>query len=90
MKTMTLMLGLMLSTTAFAQAPLVRSGAEQARITQGVASGELTGREAARLERREMHINREIARGAGSRRVERQQNRLSRSIYREKHDRQVR
>ena len=90
MKTMTLMLGLMLSTTALAQAPLVRAGAEQARITQGVASGELTGREAARLERREMHINREIARGAGGRRVERQQNRLSRSIYREKHDGQVR
>jgi hypothetical protein len=90
MKTMTLMFGLMLSTAAFAQAPLVRAGAEQARINQGLATGELTGREAARLERREMHLNREIARGVGNRRVERQQNRLSRSIYREKHDGQVR
>ena len=99
MKTMTLMLGLMLSTTALAQAPLVRAGAEQARISQGVASGALTGREAGRLERREMHLNREIARdradGGGLSRherrgLERHQNRLSRSIYREKHDAQVR
>lgn len=99
MKTMTLMFGLMLSTTAFAQAPLVRARAEQARINQGVVSGQLTAREAARLERREQHLNREIARdridGGGlsqaeRRHLDRQQNRLSRSIYREKHDAQVR
>ena len=99
MKTMTLTLGLLLSTTALAQAPALRAGAEQARINQGVATGELNRREAGRLERRELRIEREIGRdrltGGGlssgeRRRIDRQQNRLSRSIYREKHDGQVR
>ena len=98
MKAITLTLGLLLSTTALAQAPALRAGAEQARI-QGVATGELNRREAGRLERRELRLEREIGRdrmtGGGlstaeRRRIDRQQNRLSRGIYREKHDGQVR
>lgn len=99
MKTMTLMLGLMLSTTAFAQAPKVRAQNEQARINQGIVTGELTGREAVRLDRRAARLDREIARerrdGGGlspaeRRSIDRKQDRLSRTIYREKHDAQVR
>ena len=99
MKTMTLMLGLLLSTTAFARAPELRAAAEQARINQGVVTGELTGREAARLERGELKLQRQIGRaemsGGGLSRAERrhlgrERNRLSRTIYREKHDCQTR
>jgi hypothetical protein len=100
MKTLTLMLGLMLSTTALAEIPVgVRAAAQQARISEGVASGELTGREAARLERREQHLRREIRRdrldggglsGRERRHLQREENRISRGIYRQKHDGQVR
>ncbi len=72
---------------------------QQKRIGTGVKSGQLTAREAARLERREAALNREIRRdrrdGGGlnareRRRIDRQQDRLSRGIYRQKHDRQTR
>lgn len=75
-----------------------RKERQQARIAQGVASGELTPRETARLERREGALNREERRMRASdggkltradrRKIERQQDRLSRGIYREKHDSQ--
>ena len=71
---------------------------QQRRIAQGVASGELTPRETARLERQETRLNGEIREmredGGGKltpkdrRIVNRQQNRLSRRIHRRKHDRQ--
>lgn len=77
-----------------------RKARQQARIAQGVRSGQLTVGETARLERREARLNREIHRmrqeNGGTltprerRRINRQQNRLSREIYREKHDRQTR
>jgi hypothetical protein len=73
---------------------------QQQRIAQGVASGQLTAAETARLEHREAGLNREIH---GMRQVnggsltpaeralvEHQQNRLSRQIYRQKHDAQTR
>ena len=73
---------------------------QQDRIAQGVASGQLNARETARLETREAHLNREVARmrdhndGALTARqharVERQQDRLSRNIYQQKHDGQSR
>jgi hypothetical protein len=69
---------------------------QQDRIAQGIASGQLTAGEAARLERREAGLNREIS---GMRQVNggvltrqeralvnRQQNGLSRNIYRAKHN----
>jgi hypothetical protein len=72
---------------------------QQQRIGQGVLSGQLTARETARLEGREAHLNREIGamRSANGGRltpgeralVEHQQNRISRSIYRQKHDGQT-
>ena len=73
---------------------------QQDRIAQGVKSGQLTARETARLEGREAHINRETramraANGgkltpAEKAKVNRQQNRVSRSIYHQKHDAQHR
>ena len=72
---------------------------QQDRIAQGVASGQLTARETARLESREAHLNNEVSRmrandggaltPAEHARVERQQDRLSRNIYRQKHDGQT-
>jgi hypothetical protein len=73
-----------------------REARQQNRIAAGVASGQLTPRETARLEGREAALNRSIARmsrdgnlSAGERlRIERRQDRISRGIYRQKHDAQ--
>ncbi|MGI4833242.1 MAG: hypothetical protein ACRYFK_07240 [Janthinobacterium lividum] len=90
------------ATTAQAQTstPLVRARAQnqRARIRQGVASGELNQREAARLRGREAGLTaqRRADRADGvvtpqERRDLRQtENRDSRAIYRQKHDAQVR
>jgi hypothetical protein len=69
---------------------------QQARIGEGVASGQLTPGEAARLERREARIHREIQRDRAANggtltpaeraRINRQENRTSRQIYRAKHN----
>jgi len=73
---------------------------QQERIAQGIKSGQLNARETARLEGREAHINKEIhndraANGghltpAEKAKVNRQENRTSRAIYRQKHDAQHR
>lgn len=74
-----------------------RQNRQQRRIYRGVRSGRLTGREAVRLERRQMAIRRTEARyrrsGGGlsmseRRRLQRRLNRTNRSIYRQKHDKQ--
>jgi hypothetical protein len=75
-----------------------RQHRQQARIVHGVRSGELTRREAARLEARERHIRREERRyradgvlGPRERAdLNRDLNRTSRSIRRQKHDGQTR
>jgi hypothetical protein len=69
---------------------------QQARIANGVKNGSLSPRETAHLEGREAHLNHEIAadrRGddghltTGERAtINHQQNRISRSIYRDKHN----
>jgi len=80
------------------QADVQRNVNQQRRIEQGVASGELTNREAARLERGQARDNAAQARAGADgkvgpneqRRLQRQENRQSRRIYREKHDAQQR
>lgn len=85
------------ATAARAERPIQqRKENQQRRIAQGVASGQLTAREAARLERREAALNHEEramrrANGGtltpGDRAViNHQQNRLSEGIYRLKHN----
>jgi hypothetical protein len=83
---------------AFAQAGTVqRDVNQQRRIEQGLQSGQLTTREAAKLEREESRVERDQARAlqdgkltpAEKARLAREQNRVSRDIYREKHDAQT-
>jgi hypothetical protein len=100
MKLVAAVAGLMMSIPAFAAGVDVRAGCEQGRINEGVRTGALTRPETRRLEAREMHVQREIARDRalnggtltrGERfRINKQENALSRSIYREKHDGQFR
>jgi hypothetical protein len=69
---------------------------QQDRIANGVKNGSLTPSETAHLEHREANLNKEIRterkQNGGNltnnekAQVNRQQNRLSRSIYRQKHD----
>ncbi len=69
---------------------------QQARIAQGVRSGQLTAGETGNLEHKESRLNREIrndrAANGGTltsqerQQVNRQQNRISRDIYRDKHN----
>jgi hypothetical protein len=76
-----------------------RANRQQRRIGQGVSSGQLTARETARLETRETALNGEVkdmrtenggTLTAGEHAlVQHQQNQLSRSIYRQKHDGQT-
>ena len=74
-----------------------RQGNQQQRIGKGVANGSLTARETYRLERQQAGIARLEARsrsdgnGLNLRerpRIEQRQDRASRNIYRQKHDRQ--
>src|SRR5882762_9363129 len=84
--------------SAFAQAGTIqRDVNQQQRIEQGLKSGQLTTREAARLEREEARVERDQARAlsdgkltpAEKARITREQNKVSRDIYREKHDAQT-
>src|ERR671936_2494110 len=91
-------LGLTFCGAALAQAGTVqRDVNQQQRIEQGLKSGQLTTREAARLEREDSRVERDQARAlqdgkltpAEKARLAREQNRVSRDIYREKHDAQT-
>jgi hypothetical protein len=71
---------------------------QEARIGEGVASGELTRHEAKRLhheQKRIDHMQRKakkdgVVTGREARRIDRQQDQASRHIARQKHDRQER
>jgi len=75
-----------------------RQVSQQSRIAEGVRSDDLTRAEAVRLEReqRRIQIEKRIAQGDGTvtpaekRFLRREQNRASRHIARQKHDRQER
>jgi len=79
--------------------PIVkREKRQQKRIAQGVESGQLTPRETAKLERGEARIDRERQRmlsdgnltAREKAKLTHDQNVMSRRIYRQKHDNQVR
>ncbi len=89
-------------TSAFAAGPAAnevvsRDVNQQQRIEQGLKSGELTTREAGRLEHEEARIDRVESRDlrdgslspAETARINAMQNRASRDIYRQKHDAQL-
>jgi hypothetical protein len=89
--------GLMVS-SAFAQENRIheRKENQQQRIANGVENGSLTPKETAHLENKEAALNKEIrtdrkANGGNltnneKRQINRQQNHLSRNIYKQKHD----
>ena len=86
--------------TAQTRTPVVgaRQQNQRARIRQGVATGELTPREAARMRGREAGLTAErravradgVVTPAERQDLRRTENRDSRAIYRQKHDGQVR
>ena len=90
------LIALSLTAATLMAQPNVRYHNQQARIAQGVRSGQLNSPETARLERRETAIKREVRTERalngghltpGERAVvNHQQNRLSRQIYRAKHN----
>ena len=93
----TIVVGTLVATGLTAQRIEKRKENQQDRIAQGVASGELTPKETARLETKEAALNKEIRRDrrdggkltrAERRKINRQQNALSRQIARQKHDAQ--
>jgi len=89
--------GLIVS-SAFAQENRIQQGKknQQQRIANGVENGSLTPKETAHLENQQAKLNHEIhadrkANGSNltnneKRQINRQQNHLSRNIYRQKHD----
>ena len=91
-------LALTFSGAALAQAGSVeRDANQQQRIEQGLQSGSLNTREAARLEKEETRAEKDQARAlrdgnlsaAEKQRLAREQNQVSRDIYRQKHDAQT-
>jgi hypothetical protein len=79
------------------QADVQRNINQEKRIQQGMASGQLTNREAGRLEAGQAHVDRLEARagrdghvGAGEQaHIQHSENVQSRRIYRQKHDAQI-
>src|SRR6185295_1465884 len=97
-KTIAAALSLAFCGAAFAQAGTIQRDAnQQQRIEQGLQSGSLNTREAARLEGEEARVQRDQARAmqdgklspAEKAHLSREQNHVSRDIYREKHDAQT-
>lgn len=95
----TMVLGLLSALPAGAAEADRRQVRQQQRIVQGVKSGELTGREAVRLQRQHRAVQRDIreARSDDGRldarertQIRREQNQLRRRIHRQKHDGQSR
>ena len=110
LKVLSNMLALTFASSLWAQAPTApapqdptatpridqRQANQQKRIDQGVASGELTPKEAARLKKRESKIeaDKEAAKADGKvtkeerRKLRREENRASNAIHKQKHDKQ--
>jgi hypothetical protein len=80
------------------QADVQRNINQEARINQGIRSGQLTNKEAGSLEHGQAHVDRAEARaganghvGAGEQaRIQNKENRQSARIYNKKHNTQVR
>ncbi|MGH9657807.1 MAG: hypothetical protein ACRD96_04630 [Bryobacteraceae bacterium] len=91
--------GALATPDAWAQRVKKRQKAQQERIDEGVKSGELTKKEALKLEKQEAKLHQEIkkdrADGGGLTRKERvkiehKQDKMSEKIARDKHDNQTR
>lgn len=105
MKTLMAVLALSVGGLAMAQTPTApatpkldqREANQQARIDQGVASGQLTAKETNRLDKREAKLNADEAAAkadgkltrAERRKLHREANRDSKAIHKQKHDAQI-
>jgi hypothetical protein len=88
--------GIMMSAVTWAQEIQQREHNQQERIANGVGNGSLTPHETTNLEHKEAGLNHEVRRDRRQNggnltnkekaQVNRQQNRLSRNIYRDKHN----
>src|SRR5690242_9116954 len=89
-----------LSASAIAQTTqetIQRDVNQEKRIEQGLKSGELTTKEAGKLEREESQVDKMQSKAlsdgkltdAERKRIQREQNKVSNDIYREKHDAQT-
>src|ERR1700722_3548493 len=88
--------GIMMSAVTWAQEIQQREHNQQERIANGVGNGSLTPHETTNLEHKEAGLNHEIRRDRRQNggnltnkekaQVNRQQNQLSRNIYRDKHN----
>lgn len=98
-KHIAVVIGALMSTAVFAQEATVQADTQrdinqQQRIENGLKSGQLTTKEAGRLERQETHIDRLEARDlkngsispAEQARLNAAQNRVSEDIYKDKHN----
>jgi hypothetical protein len=91
-----LILSLALAVPVFGAEVDRREARQQQRIEEGVENGSLNSHEAANLERREAKIHNEIQRDRAANggrltpaeraKINREQNRTSRAIYRKKHN----
>lgn len=99
-KSGTLIMALAITASLLSAAEVDRRQArQQQRIGQGIESGQLTSREATRLEGKEANLRNEIRTdrqanggkltGQEKKQINRQENRLSRKIYQQKHDAQT-
>jgi hypothetical protein len=96
MHTKVIALTLALSLPAFGAEVDRREARQQKRIAEGIENGSLNAKEAANLERRETKIHNEIQRDRAANgghltpaerpKINREQNRASRAIYRKKHN----
>lgn len=100
LKTLVVVAGLLMTGAVMAQnTPRLdkREARQQQRIDQGVASGQLNARETNRLEKREAKLAADEAAAksdgkvtaAERRKLQREANRDSRAIYKQKHDAQT-
>lgn len=94
-----LALGFTVSTPALAARADRRQVKQQARIVEGAKSGELTAREAVRLQAQHNALDRKVERDRADdgkldpverARIEKKQDRLNRRIVKQKHDAQQR
>ena len=102
LKSLAVAVSMLVAGSALAQTPTPgindRQENQKARIEQGVRSGQLTHREAARLraEQRRIRAEKRLAKADGvvtpaeRAQIRRDQRRASRHIYRQKHDAQTR
>ncbi len=98
MKTLIALITACVASSALAAPPAARQERQTARIAQGVATGALTKKEAAKLtaQQAKIQVQKKVAKADGvvtrgeKRRLDAAQDRASRNVYRKKHNARTR